>query len=331
MSHFNGLDLAGILLLPIPGLVYWFILRSQHKHLTDQNVLVCVFMTRAASLIPIFAGLIFFGLILPGAFAGLRVIQSIFEAYAVYAFFAALVVNCGGPSNVAQLLKDSQIPLVCLRRQNDSPEQVYSRIRFSMWQFLWIRPVILFIGAICSYSDSQPLYTTCTFFAVFSTLYMVPGLITATRVLYDECDGLKVALKFVVIKISVGAILIEDAVQSILYSTGAISISDDIGMDYYSEEDKFVRIYCVIALCECALLSIVLYYGFSPQLIASEKAVKINEYELRDSTEEAENEARISWLSFVQMLTNLLRWSVGSHLKYNTGYKGDLRDKLVES
>lgn len=149
-----------------------------------------------------------------------------------------------------------------------------------MWQFLYIRPVIQLIGGIAAYADKEELYSAMVIIAAVSTFVMIPSIFTVARVLYDECEGLCVALKFIVIKISVGIILIEDAVQQFLYSSEAISISDDLGLSHFTEEEKFIRLYCLIALAECALLSIGLYYGFTKPLRPSVKCVLMPELDL---------------------------------------------------
>ena len=270
IRDFNALDIVGLCLFPVPLGAFYLVLTSQYKHLMIDNILITIFMVRAALLIPVFGSTIIVALIVPRTFPAMRVIQSVFEAYGnpaiirpknillsifplsstlifshkgVWAFYAALVTNVGGPSTVATVLHDSNIPMICCRFKTDPAEKIYNRVKFAMWQFLWFRPLIQIIGAVASYVDNEPVYSAMVLTAAGSTIYMIPALITGVRVLYDECSGLKVALKFLVVKVSVGLLLIEDAVQSMLYATSTIQISDDLGLNNFSEEEKLVRIY----------------------------------------------------------------------------------------
>ena len=70
MRSFNALDLCGAILLTIPWIVYWVVLTSQRELMNEKNALVTIFMVRAASLLPFFAFTIYFGLLVPGLYAG---------------------------------------------------------------------------------------------------------------------------------------------------------------------------------------------------------------------------------------------------------------------
>lgn len=333
----NEFDIVGLFLMPIPIVSFYLVLSSQLKHLTVGNALISIFMVRAALLIPVFGFTIFVSLLVPRLFPVMRILQSIFEAYAVWSFYAALVTNVGGASNSAHMLRDSNIPLICCRLRNECPERTYNRIKFAMWQFLWIRPWIQAIAAISSYADSARVYSVMVLIAAGSTLYMIPALITVARVLYDECYGLKVALKFLVVKVSVGLLLIEDAVQSILYSTGTVEISDDIGLDDFTEEEKFIRIYCIIALVECTLLAVLLYIGFTPAMVVSARAAKLSSQELNtDNTlsiieygndDILQDVVNLSWSGYIKVLCSLRKPSCGNYLSLDN----TLTRKLIEN
>jgi len=285
----NGIDYAGMVLIPIPWIVFYMVVTSHFKNITNFNALLTVFSIRAASLLPIYSLSVFIALLVPRSFPAMRVPQAVFEAYAVYCFFAMLTINCGGPKKVQLLLQGSRLPFIFCRFRQEDPVKTYSRMQNCLWQFLFIRPVLQFIGAIGAYADKEELYSAMVILAAISTFIMIPAMFTVARILYDECCGLSVAMKFVVIKISVGIILIEDAVQQFLYSSGAISISDDVGLNHLTEEEKFIRIYCLIAIVECALLSIVMYFGFTKPLRPSVNCILMPDADLPETDTDPRN------------------------------------------
>lgn len=52
-------------------------------------------------------------------------------------------------------------------------------------------------------------------------------------------------LKLTLIKVSVGAIVVQGLIENILYSSGSVAFSDD---DTYSGEEKALRAYCEYTL-----------------------------------------------------------------------------------
>ncbi len=92
--------------------------------------------------------------------------------------------------------------------------------------------------------------------------------------------------KFLVIKVSVGIVLIEGIVIQFLSDSNKVNIKDNDGMDKYSEDEKFVRLYCFIALTQIALLSYFLYTGFSSPMTPHGNVMieddVVNRLELKD-------------------------------------------------
>ena len=331
----NIIDVLGIVFFPIPAIIFLIVLRSNFKNLSKNNALLTIFSVRSASLLPIFSFTVFVSLLKPEIFPAMRVPQSIFEAYAVYCFVALLVVNCGGAEKAARMIQDSDIPLICYRYKKEAPSNSYQRILNSIRQFLYIRPIIELIAAICAYKGATTIYSIAIYAAALSTVYMIPGLLTVARVLYDECEGLNVAYKFIVIKVSVGLILIEDAVQQYLYSSGTVSISDDIGNSDYSEEEKFIRIYSMIAIIECALLSVFLYIGFVPALVPAKSCIVIEENEESESqsnhAQEANNILDLKWTfnEYIVNLFSIFKWTCAMFLT-NDSAKSDANEGTIK-
>ena len=146
-----------------------------------------------------------------------------------------------------------------------------------------------------------------------------------THTLYDSCDGLAIIYKFITVKVSVGLILIEDAVQQFLYSSGTINIDDD---DEYTEEDKIQRIYCVIALAEFALLSYFLYNGFSPLMVASSNTLTLKS-QVDDKAEDKSSSSR-SWSQFLSDCLSIRSITCFTYLDPKNE-KGALTEALISN
>jgi len=202
-------------------------------------------------------------------------------------------------------------------------------------QFLYFRPLIQIVGAIGAYTGNENLYSIAGILAAISTVIMIPGLLTFTRVLYDKCDGLYVATKFIVIKISVGLILIEDIVQQYLYTSGIVSISDDFGSEVYSEEEKFVRIYCLIALVECAILSWFLFYGFTPPLEAAENCILMAESDLPlGSVDASSHQLTLTWHWLLGNTIAFRKWTCSRYLNISSSQaisNSTLKENLLDT
>lgn len=85
--------------------------------------------------------------------------------------------------------------------------------------------------------------------------------------LYEECSGLCVGYKLLVIKISVGLVTLQGFVLDNLFAFGLISIPDEYApMGQYEQKDRLRRAYCFLCLIEFLVLCIPLWLGFSPTI-----------------------------------------------------------------
>jgi hypothetical protein len=65
---------------------------------------------------------------------------------------------------------------------------------------------------------------------------------------FEHCTNLFGVVKLILLKISVGAIVVQGLVESFLYSSGTSPFKDD---DTYDSEEKTLRAYCKFGTCIC--------------------------------------------------------------------------------
>ena len=263
----DWLGILGTIFWVVPVITFYFIFVENYKYVTNESLSMYVLALRAVSLLPSFMTFIFIALWIPSIYAVLKVIAAAFEAYGVYCIFTLMVKCVGGANACIDVVSKSERKTCCCETNRiQFPTTYYRRTRWAIKQFLYLRPLIMAVGIPFWLKDLDNGYTATTGLAVISTLYMIPWLFTFAWVMYDECERIGLFAKLVTVKISVGIILIEDVVMQMLFATDTISISDDMGLEQYNEEEKFVRLYAVIALSQGALLSIAMWYGFSSRM-----------------------------------------------------------------
>lgn len=97
--------------------------------------------------------------------------------FSFYSFFAMLVENLGGADYAIQEMKAiDRSPCGCCGKVDH--HKFYGRVRWALFQFLFIRPLVELGTAIFHYVDSQPLFLVCSFVAVVQFLFGFIYLVT---------------------------------------------------------------------------------------------------------------------------------------------------------
>ena len=66
-------------------------------------------------------------------------------------------------------------------------------------------------------------------------------LIVSDESLFEHCLNFHGVLKLVLLKVSIGAIVVEGLIENLLYTNGEINLGSD---DVHSAADKALRAYC---------------------------------------------------------------------------------------
>ena len=256
----NGIS---ILLVALPLIAYGFIFLAQYRALTKKALRLQILVTRVSLFLPTYATLIFISLLVPKLFAGLEILIAISEGYFFLCFFTLLVENLGGPSKTVRLLEHQGRPLLCGCCCPGEYARFYRRVKWALFHFLFTRSFIVTIQSACSYATSKLAAKLAFAFAIISFMFVINGfgsLVIFFESVLRASSNLNGVYKMILLKVSVGIIVLQGLIEEILWATGEIKL-DSTSM--FTGEERAQRIFCLAVLCEYALLSLPFYFAFS--------------------------------------------------------------------
>jgi len=267
-----GVDnLAGIafIFMIIPIIAYGFILWSQYSKLDSDNQRLTIMSTRTALFLPLYALLMWISLVGPKAFAALTILITMVEGYSFYCFFAMIVTNMGGPAAVVNYMKQNGKGLVCCRGCCPSEHAAfYKKATWALFHFFVTRTILIFFSAICYYSGSKAgkaLYVIFTVASAVVLFYGLSCLVLLYENVYANCKNLFGIVKLLLLKFSVGMIVLEGLIEQFLVLAGKSPYDDD---GPYDTAENTQREYCALVLLEFAIISLIYYYAYSYKITA---------------------------------------------------------------
>ena len=165
----------------------------------------------------------------------------------------------GGPSAALQTMQQNNKEPYCTCCCPTEPVAFYNKVLNSLWWMIWIRVPLIIIATVGSYIHLQALYAIGTFLS----LYLIGHAVACLLSFYENNYYLKMghAYKMLTVKLSVGIIVVEAVVETLLYMTGTFNnITPASG---YSTEGTVVRIFCFIVLLEYIVLSLAMWMIWS--------------------------------------------------------------------
>ena len=330
-AEFDPWGFTGTLSWIVILLVWFIVLSAQKDYTLKESHGMVILALRGASLLPLFMTFIFISLWWPDAYPVMKIPGAFFEGYGVYCMWGLMVRQCGGWKGARDAFMKSNRNICWPLETPDQCETFYNNANSAIWQFGIVRPYVVTLAAICDLAGVMRVYLVFTAIAAISTLVMLPYLFLSAHVMYDYCADLNIIVKLAVVKVAVGAVLIEDVVQQIMFQTNALDIPDTPGLDGYTESSQYIRIYCTLALLEGVLLCIPLYLGFSPKMDLSTAAKAIAELEEDTSSDEGRgsglDKVDVSWWDFmVSILFNPWQFPVDKVVNENEQEKEGLLD-----
>jgi hypothetical protein len=256
---------------------YVMIAYRQFSYLQPSTYRLTVLSTRTALLLPLCAFFIYISAIYPSSYVMLMVLITAIEGYCLYAFFALLTANLGGPNAVVELVSKSQRALLCYFCLPNEPAQFFRLTVWATFHLIATRTVLSVIAAICFYADTKAGKQAYVVYNFLSAIVLVYGMVCLVNLcksvdvfhvvflyhvhvrlmfktilcvhpprildenVYEHCINLFGVLKLALLKISVGAIVLQGLIENVLFSNGSITYTDD---DTYSAEQKSMRAYC---------------------------------------------------------------------------------------
>jgi hypothetical protein len=264
-NFFQLARLFGVFLCSVTLVLYIRILFHQHKFLNENTLThrLVVLNVRTALLVPAFSICYLISLEFTRAYLYMQLPQSIVQGYATFCFVALFVHYCGGPEQCLEIFRTSNayFPSIFFKDTcldiNKYPRRFYNFVYFTQIQLLVVRPIL--IVAVIATADERMLLASNIISGVASCMVIIGlfGLIKLYHVLYAHAKGLNAKVKIIVIKGTLGLVLIEALVEQVLV---AFSVIDDAGISIA------VRFYCFGVLVELFVLSIVLERVFAHEI-----------------------------------------------------------------
>jgi len=219
--------------------------------------------------LPIYAILMYISLVGPKAFAALTILITAVEGYSFYCFFAMIVTNMGGPAAVVSYMRQNAKGLLCCQGCCPSEHAAfYKKATWALFHFFVTRTILIFFSAICYYSGSKAgkaLYAIFTVISAIVLFYGLSCLVLLYENVYANCKNLYGIVKLLLLKFSVGMIVLEGLIEQFLVLTNSSPYGDD---GSYDTAENTQREYCALVLLEFAIISLVYWYAYSYKITA---------------------------------------------------------------
>jgi hypothetical protein len=121
----------------------------------------------------------------------------------------------------------------------------------------------------------NPAFLASLILTVCSLLLLINGfasLVLFYEVLMSESTNLLGTCKIILLKISVGLIVIQGLIEEFLFAFGVIKIGNSSS---FTGEERAQRFYCFIVLVEYALLSFAVYYAYAAEIKPNQRNSKV--------------------------------------------------------
>lgn len=292
-EQYDTLGFIGVVLLFIVTLTYIRVLRHQYNVVIQkpQNLRIVVLSVRAAFVALGFAICYWVSLVYSYAYTFMLIPEAYIEAYCIFAFFALTNVYVGGPEKVVDVIRTSKRTFpsrIFADSMRLNPDGFYRGIYNAHWQLFFIRPILVMVSVILYYANAyyatktgqgNTAHTCLVLSMIINALsallviVAVTALVKNYHILYPHCSGLNATWKIIIIKLTVGLVVSEGLIESILYSVGAININGELqtlaGNNKYDEANRDIRWYCFGILVQLMVISIVMVFAFAVDIDTS--------------------------------------------------------------
>jgi hypothetical protein len=281
------MSVLGAFFMCFPLYSYWQILCVSHANLKKGSEHIQIISTRTALFLPCYAVIMYISMLVPVLFLPLQVPISIAEGYSFFCFFKMVVTNLSGPTKVIELLdggfehrRVKGEPLTCFSCCPQTGSGFYNQVVSALWHFIGTRTIVVMIAVIFQFlrrtaqgdddnSLAKKYLIVAVLFTVCSLGLLANGfmsLVCFFRLVHERSENIFGVFKILLLKFSVGLIVVQGLIEEFLFSTGVIVLSASA---HYSSQDRAQRWYCMVVLFEYSLLSIALYYAYSGEIKAS--------------------------------------------------------------
>ena len=259
---FQVIRLIGVVLTFGTIVLFLRILVHQHGYLNKNTLThrLVVLNVRTVLLLPIFSICYLIALEFDRLYIYVLLPASIAQGYATFSFVALFVHYAGGPEKCLEIFKVSRAysPSCSFKNYlNSHPRYFYNLIYFTQIQFLILRPAVIIGEIVAEVQGRVDISNILSGVSAFLIIISIFGLVQLHHVLYTHVKGLNAKTKMIIIKGSIGMIVLEGLVEQVLAAMNVIGL-ESIG--------PVVRIYCFGVLTELFIVALVLERVYAKEI-----------------------------------------------------------------
>ena len=276
------LGAAGLAVILVPFFAYYRILCVSFSNLHASTLRIQTLSTRTAIFLPVYSVIIWVSLVFPVAYVPLEVPTALAEGYCFYCFFTMVVTNLGGAAETVAVMEESgRRPFCCPCCCPPVPALFFQRVQTALFHCLWTRTAVVLASTVCTFvahtsqTYANPAFLASLILTVLSLALLVNGfgsLVLFYQVIMEESANLLGTAKIILLKISVGLIVIQGLIEEFLFAFGVIKVE---GSSSFSGKERAQRFYCFIVLVEYALLSSAVYYAYTSEIKPNDRHSKV--------------------------------------------------------
>lgn len=244
---------------------YLIVFTFQYKNMTNETERLTILVTRTALFLPLYALCLLISVARPEALGALQIPIAFVEGYSFYCFLTVLVTNLGGPEKAVEALQGR--PLICCTSCCPTePDKFYNKVVWAVFSFITWRPFVVILGTICDYAKgriARLLYFLFTLLAFALLVRSILHFVLFYEAVFAKSSNLKGVLKVMLLKFSVGLIVLQGIIEQALVLAHAEPYQDD---SQWSKEDKTQRGYCLLVMLEFCILQLPYLIAFTPKI-----------------------------------------------------------------
>lgn len=262
----DEVSIVGAMCLGVVVLAYLFSVIRHFNFLVKPAEQILVL--RVSMLLPIYATMLELILLFPNGEPIFESLSTLYEAYALFAFFMMMIVHCDGKAGTLHELSLFTGSCACCVTTN--PSFYYSFTRASVMQMILIRPIATLISG---FSENENTITVTKMIALASVVWGVFWLLRMYKALAERVHDIHAKSKIIVIKVIILIIMIQAVVVEALFAANVLSTGSDVSE--HDEEMKARRLYAFVCLIEFTLFALIVAHAYSskPYRIEYEEVV----------------------------------------------------------
>lgn len=261
--------------------VYIIVFVTQKSKLEASTARLQILSLRAAFCLPFYGLFIWISILNPKAYPIILIFVTFMEGLAFYNYVSMIVLNCGGPFKFVELLQKSTKKIACCGCC--CPQDFllyYQRASWAIWHFWWTRTALEILICICSESGTIAGRVLGGMFSVIGAiiaLYAIVSYLLMYEMVYDETKNVAGVAKFLMIKLSVGAIVFLGLITTLIISANKTPYVDD---STYDTSEKTIRGYCALVEILFVGIGCIMLYAFTSKITPPEKVPDIPKVEV---------------------------------------------------